>query len=101
MYEKFPIAFDTITLQTKEKLKFGGNSMNAFEKVIGYKTVKTSLCKSAIWCITRSVTKPWVQECPNGCLITESRSTQESRVCVFWDKNNSKLFFKVLIKGML
>ena len=32
MYEKFPIAFDTITLQTKETLKFGGNSMNAFEK---------------------------------------------------------------------
>ena len=43
MYEKFPIAFDTITLQTKEKLKFLGNSMNAFEKVIGYETVKNEL----------------------------------------------------------
>ena len=43
MYEKFPIAFDIITLQTKEKLKFGGNSMNAFEKVIGYETVKNEL----------------------------------------------------------
>ena len=43
MYEKFPIAFDTITLQTKETLKSGGNSMNAFEKVIGYETVKNEL----------------------------------------------------------
>ena len=83
MYEKFPIAFDIITLQTKEKLKFGGNSMNAFEKVIGYETVKNELMQICDMVHNKEHYEALGARMPQGVLIHgEPVNTRKPFLCV-------------------
>lgn len=84
MYEKFPIAFETITLQTKETLKFGGNSMNAFEKVIGYETVKNELVQICDMVHNKERYEALGARIPKGGVLIhgEPVNTRKSSLCV-------------------